>query len=383
MLDEIRKEIDSIDDQIKELFEKRMECVSKAAAYKAENQLPTLDTAREREIVARVTAGQPDEFAGYTKTLFNTIFDLSRSYQGLGKIADSQIAQRIHEAVENTPKLFPQSSVVACQGIEGAYSQFACEKLFSRPSIMYFNSFDAVFNAVDKGLCKNGILPVENSLHGSVTEVYDLMKKYRFYIARSVKMKINHALLAKAGAGLPQIKEIYSHEQALMQCSEFIKGLSDIKIIDCKNTAAAAKMVADSDRNDIAAISNPRCADLYGLSILSGDVQNNANNYTRFICITKDLEIYPGSDKISLMFTVPHKPGALYGIMSKFASLGVNLTKLESRPIPEMDFEFMFYVELEASVYSEEIVNLISHLDRSPEQTAHEHFAFLGSYSEI
>jgi chorismate mutase/prephenate dehydratase len=388
MLDEIRKEIDQIDDQIKELFEKRMECVSKAAAFKAENKLPTLDSAREREIIARVTEGQPDEFAGYTKTLFNTIFDLSRSYQGLGKVGNTQLAQRIREALENTPKLFPQSSVVACQGIEGAYSQFACEKLFSRPSIMYFNSFDAVFNAVDKGLCQNGILPLENSLHGSVTEVYDLMKKYRFHITRSVKMKINHALLAKAGTRLPEIKEIYSHEQALMQCSDFLKGLNDIKIIDGKNTAAAAKMVADSDRRDIAAISNPRCAELYGLSVLSSDVQNNGNNYTRFICIAKELEIYPGSDKISIMFTVPHKPGSLYGIMSKFASLGVNLTKLESRPIPEMDFEFMFYVELEASVYAEEIVNLISSLDRSPEQgaseqTASEHFAFLGSYSEI
>jgi chorismate mutase/prephenate dehydratase len=168
-----------------------------------------------------------------------------------------------------------------------------------------------------------------------------------------------------------------------MQCSEFLKGLHDIKIIDCKNTAMAAKMVADSERSDIAAISNPRCAELYGLAALSGDIQNNGNNYTRFICIAKELEIYPGSDKISIMFTVPHKPGSLYGIMSKFASLGVNLTKLESRPIPEMDFEFMFYVELEASVYAEEIVNLISSLDRAPEEGTSEHFAFLGSYSEI
>lgn len=378
MLDEIRKEIDITDDRIAELFELRMELVEKVAEHKAANHMPTLDTAREREIVARLTADKPDEIAGYIKTLFNTVFDLSRSYQDGKNAGHSELARQIKKATELTPKIFPQSSVVACQGAEGAYSQFACERVFSRPSIMYFNSFDAVFNAVDKGLCKNGILPIENSLHGTVTEVYDLMRKYKFHIARSVKIKINHALLAKPGATLPRIKEIFSHEQALMQCGDFLKGLDGVKITDCGNTARAARLVAESDRDDVAAVSNPRCADVYGLVALSGDIQNNGNNYTRFICISKELEIYPGSDKMSLMFTVENKPGALYRIISNFASLGVNLTKLESRPIPERDFEFVFYADLEASVYSDEVIGLLCRLDNSPET-----FSFLGSYSEV
>jgi len=378
MLNEIRKEIDITDDRIAELFELRMELVSKVAEHKTEKKLPTLDTEREREIIARLTADKPDQTAGYIKTLFNTVFDLSRSYQDGKKSARYELAEQVKNAAENTPNTFPQSSIVACQGAEGAYSQFACERIFSRPSIMYFNSFDDVFNAVDKGLCKNGILPIENSLHGTVTEVYDLMRKYKFHIIRSAKIKINHALLAKPGASLPKIKEVFSHEQALMQCGDFLKKLDGVKITDCGNTARAAKMVAESDRNDVAAISNPRCAELYGLVPLSGDIQNNANNYTRFICISKELEIYPGSDKMSLMFTVENKPGALYRIISNFAALGVNLTKLESRPIPERDFEFVFYADLEATVYSDGIVNLISRLDGSPET-----FAFLGSYGEV
>jgi len=378
MLDEIRKEIDITDDRICELFELRMELISRIAEEKNAKKLPVLDSGREREIIARLTANKPDDIAGYIKMLFNTVFDLSRSYQSGKKATPKKLAEQIKSAAENTPKTFPQSAVVACQGAEGAYSQFACERIFARPSIMYFTSFDAVFNAVDKGLCKNGILPIENSLHGTVTEVYDLMRKYNFHIIRSAKIKINHALLAKTGSSLPRIKEIFSHEQALMQCGDFLKGLDGVKITDCGNTARAARIVAESDRDDIAAISNPRCAELYGLVPLSGDIQNNGNNYTRFICISKELEIYPGSDKMSIMFTVENKPGALYRIISNFASLGVNLTKLESRPIPERDFEFVFYADLEATVYSDGLIGLISRLDGSPET-----FAFLGSYGEV
>ncbi|MCL2018869.1 MAG: chorismate mutase [Oscillospiraceae bacterium] len=378
MLEKIREEIDVIDNQVVELFEKRITLAAKAGEYKNANGIPLIHPAREREIIARLTENQSDIMAGYTKILFNTVFDLSRLHQSKYGSKSSAVTKSIKHALENTPKVFPQSAVVACQGAEGAYSQFACEKLFSRPRIMYFNSFNDVFNAVDKGLCKKGILPIENSLQGSVTEVYDLMVKYNFYIAKSVKMKINHALLANKGADLSGIKEIYSHEQALSQCGDYLKSLKDVKIIECENTAVASKMVSESERTDIAAISNPRCADLYNLIILSNDIQKNGNNYTRFICITKELEIYPGGDKISLLFTVAHKPGALYGIMSKFAALGVNLTKLESRPIPDRDFEFVFYSEFEASIYSEEIIDLISSLDSSPEA-----FVFLGSYNEV
>ena len=151
-----------------------------------------------------------------------------------------------------------------------------------------------------------------------------------------------------------------------------------MKITVCENTAAAAKMVAESQRNDVAAISSRNCADLYGLSVLSDTVQNNDNNYTRFICISKKLEIYQGSDKISMMFSIAHKPGALYNVISRFSSLGLNLTKLESRPMPGKDFEFMFYFDLNANIREPKVLKLIGEFDDEFDK-----FTFLGSYSEI
>ena len=199
--------------------------------------------------------------------------------------------------------------------------------MFALPSIMYFRNFESVFNAVDKGLCKYGILPIENSSYGSVNEVYDLMKKYRFHIVRSSKLKINHSLLANTGTKLEDIREIYTHDQALGQCSAFVNAHENIRFTTCENTAAAAKLVAESGRKDAAAISSGVCASLYGLTALEHDIQDSDDNYTRFICISKSLEIYPGSHKISLMMAISHTPGSLYQTVAKFASLGLNLCR--------------------------------------------------------
>lgn len=377
-LKEIRKKIDIIDDEILKLFTERMETVKDVAEYKKANNLPTLNSQRERDIIARVTDGMDDEMASYTKSLYSTMFEVSRSYQNHANFDSEGAKEKIRSACLPADTLFPKSAVVACQGVEGSNSQIACDKLFDRPKIMYLSSFDSVFTAVDKGLCKYGILPIENSLHGSVVAVYDLMKKYSFHIVRSVRVKIDHMLLANPGTKLSDIKEIYSHEQALAQCSEYLKELKNVKIIPCENTAVAAKMVLESGRCDVAAISSKNCAELYNLCILNDNIQNSANNYTRFICITKELEIYPGANKISVMLNLPHRPGSLYEMISKFSVLGVNLTKLESRPIPGRDFEFTFYVDFDASVYSKEILSLVASLEESPD-----FFSFLGNYSEI
>jgi len=373
---EIRNRIDKIDDELVRLFEERLSLIEEIAGRKKRENLPVLDTAREREIVSRVTKDRPDAIAGYTKTLFTAIFDISRSHQIKMMGSPSKIEAEIRGALENTPSLFPKSAVVACQGAEGANSTTACEKLFERPSIMYFNTFEGVFAAVEKGLCRYGILPIENSLHGSVTDIYDLMKKYRFSIVQSVKLKINHALLAKHGVKVGDIRKIYSHEQALGQCGDFIKSLG-VEVEACENTALAAKMISAGEASDVAAISSVQCADLYNLTVLNDDIQDSDNNYTKFICISKTLEIYPGSRKISLMMTVPHRPGALYQLIAKFTALGINLTKLESRPMPNRDFEVMFYFDFDVSVYDDAVFNLFSDLE-----AGNERFVFLGCYSE-
>ena len=376
-LEEIRTETDKIDDEIAALFERRLKLVASVAKVKQETNASILKPTREREIISRLTKRHGEMSADYMKLFFTTIFDVSRSHQIVLTNRSSKTAEAIDQALTTTPQLFPKDALVACQGTEGANSTFACEKLFSRPTILYFNSFDSVFNAVEKGLCRYGILPVENSLHGSVTNIYDLMKKYHFYIVNSIKLKINHALLAKPGVKISGIKTVYSHEQALAQCSQFLRD-KNYGIQVYENTALAAKFVSESPRDDIAALASLNCSELYGLDVLDDNVQNNENNYTRFICISKNLEIYPGARRISLVMTIPHRPGSLYHLMTKFSTLGINLTKLESRPIPDRDFEFMFYFDLDISVYDEAVSKLFSLLENGTD-----HFEFLGCYGEV
>ena len=268
--------------------------------------------------------------------------------------------------------------MVACQGVEGAYSGLACEKLFKYPTVSYFKTWHDVVNAVEKGLCKYGVLPIENSTAGSVNGVYDLMAEHNFYIVKSFRLKINHCLLGNKGATLEGIKEIYSHEQAINQCSEFLRQHSDIKVNICENTAVASKMVMESGRTDVAAISSENCRDLYGMALISDDVQNKDNNYTRFICISKELEIYPGADKTSFVLTLPHRPGSLYHILARFYALGINVIKLESRPMQNKDFEFMFYFDMAASVYEDAFYEILEQL-----KDECEYFHYLGSYSEV
>lgn len=376
-LEQCREKIDKIDDQLADLFKQRMELATEVAEYKKANNMNVLNNEREREIIDRMTARNGDDLAIYTKVFYNTLFDLSRSAQVKLMAKETLLEKKIKAAVESTQKLFPQKAVVACQGVEGSYSQQICDKMFALPSIMYFSNFESVFNAVEKGLCKYGILPIENSSYGSVNEVYDLMKKYSFYIVRSSKLKINHTLLANEGTSLADIKEVYTHEQALGQCGDFINAHKEIKFLSCENTAVAAKRVAQSGRKDMAAISSMSCAKLYGLTCLQHDIQNTDDNYTRFICITKKLEIYPGANKISLMMTVPHTPGSLYQTIAKFASLGLNICKIESRPIVGTDFAFMFYFDIDASIYDPQVLQFLGDLKGFCDQ-----FVFLGAYSE-
>ena len=377
-LKELRTEIDAIDDELVRLFTQRMSVAARIADYKKEHELPILVPAREREKLQDVAEKAGADMADYTRVLYSMLFELSRSYQSKRNCLLTPLYRQITNAIENTPKLFPQAPMVACQGVEGAYSQIACEKVFKNPFIMYFKNFEAIFTAIDKGLCQYGILPIENSTAGSVKKVYDLMIQHNFSIVRTFRLKIDHNLLVNKGTKLSDIKEIYSHEQALNQCSEFLQSLEGVTVIPVANTAIAAEMVAKSDRTDVAAISSRSCCELYGLSCLEASIQDKGNNRTRFICISKNMEIYPGSDKTSIMMILPHRPGSLYRVLARLYTLGINVTKLESRPIPDREFEFMFYFDLETSIYSNEFVQLMCELDELCEE-----FKYLGSYTEV
>ena len=377
-LQDIRRNIDAIDDGLVKLFAQRMECARQVAEAKQQTGKPIRDHAREREIVNWLTAQAGDAYAPYVKALYSHIFDLSRSYQSALWERRSPLEQKIATALEETQgKRLPEHALVACQGTEGAYAQQACERLFPYPDILYMSSFDGVFSAVEKGMCRYGILPIENSTAGSVTQVYDLMEKHHFYIVGAQRLRIEHRLMRKNGDSKAPITEVVSHEQALRQCSDWLAAHPEIKSTVMANTAVAAEYVANSDRDDLAVIASKACADLYGLSEVDDDISNSRNNYTRFICISRKLEIYPGARKISLMLNLAHEPGALNAVVSRLAIAGVNLLKLESRPLPGREFEFRFFFDMAASAADPDIVRLMGELEAHCDK-----FTFLGCYDE-
>ena len=377
-LSDYRARIDQIDRQLVELFAQRMNTAAGIAAYKKEHGLPVLDPVREREKLLDVAAQAPEDMRDYTASLYTMLFELSRCYQGRLLGSTSPLTTEIQTAIDQTPNLFPSNVSVACQGVAGAYSQLACDKLFKLPHIMYFASFEAVFAAIERGLCRYGVLPLENSTAGSVNAIYDLMMKHDFRIVRSVRLKVDHNLLVKSGTKRSDITEIYSHEQAIGQCSKFLNSLNGVRVIPCDNTAMAPKMVAEKGDRHAAAISSHPCAALYGLTCLNDSIQDSDNNYTRFICITKDPVIYAGANRISLIIAFDNRPGALYEILSKLAALDINMTKLESCPVAGSDFEFVFFLELDASVQDPSVLAMLEEMERSCAE-----FQFLGNYAEV
>ncbi|MCL2545624.1 MAG: prephenate dehydratase [Oscillospiraceae bacterium] len=378
-LDQLRGKIDQIDDELLSLFAARMDTVADIAAYKREQGLTVLDKKRENVKRGALPEKVAPELVPSAQILYDTLFDISRAHQSATRVEHSPLYKEIQSAIESTPNLFPQSATVACQGVEGAYSQMAAERLFKRPEIQYLKTFESVFTAIENGFCDYGLLPIENSTAGSVTKIYDLMKHRDFKIVRSVRLKVDHNLVVRKGVKREDIREIFSHEQAISQCAAFLEQFGqDVKITRCENTAAAAETVANSGRSDIAAICSHSCIALYDLDCLARDIQDRSNNYTRFICISKKLEIYPGADRTSIMMVLSHKPGSLYKALARFYALGINLNKLESRPVPDRDFDFMFYFDLETSIYADEFAKLLDSLQEICEECQ-----YLGSYIEV
>ncbi len=377
-LTELNEQIAAIDGQLSRLFARRMDLSGQVARERLSQGLTPADLTGQREAKARFQDAAGEEMGGYAGIVYSTIQDVSASYQESFERAPSELCQRIARSLKNTNALFPETATVVCQGVEGAYSQIAADKLFRDPRISYVNRFEAVFSAIDTGFCQYGVLPLENSTAGSVNRIYDLMMQYNFSIVRSVRIKVDHNLMVHPGVKLSDVKEIFSHEQAISQCAGFLKTLPGVKVTVFENTAMAAKHVAESDRRDVAALSSHACGALYGLDTLAADVQDKGNNYTRFICIGKEPQIFPGADRTSVMLTLSHRPGSLYRIMSRITALGINLTKLESRPLPDRDFEFMFYFDLDTSVYSPRFLQLMGDLEDMCET-----FRYLGSYSEV
>ena len=376
-LDKARSQINGINDEMLKLFLERMELSSHVAKAKAQMGKAIFDAKRERDILDKITVQAGPDMDIYARRFFENLFSLSRTFQAEELFKETAFTKEVEAAVAAAPNLPPQRGTVACCGIFGSNAQMACDKLLPLSQILYVNSFQAVFDAVEEGLAQFGVLPIENSSNGSVKEVYDLLERKHSYIVRGTKQWISHDLLAKEGTRLEDIHTVYSHPQALGQCSEFFAQYPHIKLEPYTNTAMAAQMVAQSEDAGIAAVAAPQCAQLYGLQAVRRSIQNNDNNYTRFICITKDLAVYPGANKISIVTTASHTPGGLGSLLTKFGNMGINLTKIESRPIQGHNFEFLFYLDLEASLVDPRVRSLLAELHESQDK-----FRLLGNYPE-
>ena len=376
-LEQSREAIDRIDRELVKLFCERMGVSADVAEYKRSVGKAVTDAARERALLCKISELAGPEMEEYARTLYASILSISKAYQHERLNTSSKLEKKISAAVKETSPFFPARAKVACQGVEGAYSLKATEKLFACPEVSFYKTFDDVFAAIDRGECRYGVLPIENSTAGSVTQIYDLMSNHRFYIVRALRLKVDHCLLAKPGTKKEDIKEIVSHQQALSQCAGYIAGMNGVKATAFPNTAKAAEFVKDAGEG-YAAIANKDCADIYGLTVLEEDIQDNGNNYTRFICISKTPEIYPGADKTSIVLTVPHKPGSLSRLLTQIDAMNINLTKLESRPMPGHDFEFLFYFDLESPIESPALLRLLGELESSSEK-----FRYLGTYREM
>lgn len=375
-LDKLRSEIDATDDEITRLFVKRMELSARVAEVKKQSGKSVADKTREKEIVFRLSQKVPENLTLYLKELYETLFFTSKAYQSALMGGTSATAEELKTLISNGLKDIPVSATVACQGIKGSYGSVAVQKFFPVSNTVYVKNFEGVFGAVESGLCEYGVLPIENSTAGSVLEVYDLMRKHNFHIVKSCRMKISHCLAALPTADIKDVKTVISHPQALMQCEEFIKKSGLMQKAD-ENTAIAARRVSESGDKTVAALCSKECAETYGLKVLKSNVQTSDANYTRFILIKKDLCVFKGADKMSVMTSLPHESGSLNRMLGRFSALGLNLTKLESRPIIGADFEFMFYFDFDGDITEPAVQNLIAELENGSEN-----FVFLGAYKE-
>ncbi|XOQ43339.1 MAG: Bifunctional chorismate mutase/prephenate dehydratase [Clostridium sp.] len=368
-LEELRKQIDKIDDEILELFLRRMACAKQVAEVKRQKNLPIFNQAREQEILDDV-AQKAGEYGGQARILFSNLMSMSREAQHSALGSGATLRQAIQQASKQPEK--PRT--VACLGQKGSYSHEALSRLYPEAIPVFFPDFPSIFAAVEHGDADLGVLPVENSSAGSVSEVYDLILKYRFSIIAAIGLSVRHCL-ASGAAEKKDVRIVYSHAQALRQCAEYLTSLG-IPSAECSSTAQAAALAAQE--NGAAALCSEHAAAQFGLNILERNVQDIDGNRTRFIAIGRKLLIPPKANKISLCFTVPHRTGTLYSVLARFAAAGLNLTKIESRPIPGRNFEYDFYLDFSGSVADAKTLDLLCALSEEVSR-----FSFLGNYPEI
>lgn len=367
-LDEVRREIDDIDSQLLPLFLRRMDCAAEVAEIKRRQGLPVLNERREQAILDRAAA-RAGSRGGEARVLYSSLMAASRTAQHrlLGSGAELRCA------LEAAPRVKPQAASAACLGEEGSFSHEALLRLFPEAAPVFRPDFPAIFSAVEYGEADLAVLPAENSAAGSVTEVYDLLLKYRYYLLGALNLPVRHCLASKENS-LQAIQKVYSHPQALSQCGKFLKS-GKWEALPCASTTEAAE-TAEREPGS-AAICSERASRVHGLSVLARDIQDTDDNCTRFLVVGKKLLLPPEANRVSLCFALPHRTGSLYTALSQFAAAGLNLTKIESRPIPGESFEYDFYLDFDGNALDPSTLGLLCALSGELPR-----FTFLGSYPE-
>ncbi|MGI6153595.1 MAG: prephenate dehydratase [Christensenellaceae bacterium] len=347
-LEKLRKQIDETDEKLLGAFVKRLEIAEGVARYKIDRNKPVFDAAREEEVLKKreQMAGDP-ALAKDVRRLFILLMSISRARQQALINRQSEKSRRQAHSV---------AGAIAFCGIPGAYAHQALTDVFGMDAnAMALGSFEEVFSAVADGRAACGVLPIENSHAGSVLRVYDLLDEYPLYITGEYLLKIEHALLAKRGTALSDIRKVYSHEQALSQCAEYLAAHKGWELVPYYNTAAAAKFVAQSEDKSAAAIASRYAGELYGLNVLEDGINTSSENATRFILLSKEMQEKPVAKKASIRFSLEHKAGSLQRALAHFAEYGLNMVKIESRPMPGRSFEYIFYVDFEGKDVSEAV----------------------------
>ena len=356
-LTELRGQLDEIDGQIVALYEKRMDVCKEVAGYKIDTGKKVFDRQREQEKLAKVkNLTHNDFYARGAAELFELLMSVSRKLQ-YRMLTENGVQGRL--PFIGVDELDIQKARVVFQGADGAYSQAAMMKYFGNQiKSFHVDTFREAMEAIDEGAADFAVLPIENSTAGIVSENYDLLAEFEDYIVGEQIIKIEHCLMGLPGTKMEDIKTVYSHPQSLMQSAKFLSE-HDWQLISMQNNAFAAKKVASDGRMDQAAVASEHAAEIYGLEVLKKGVNQSGSNSTRFIIVTNQRIFLRDAKKISICFEVPHESGSLYHVLSHFIYNDLNMTRIESRPIPERSWEYRFFVDFEGNLADEAVKNAL------------------------
>lgn len=373
----LRGQIDTIDKQLAELFCQRMAVTRKVGEYKAAHNLPVLDAGREKQVLAGKAALVGDELRADITTLFETVMALSRRQQQALAGDDGWLSA--HRQAWSSCRVPPEQPRVLYQGEPGAYADEAAAGFFGEDAPReHVETWEGIFEALKNGTADYGVVPIENSSTGSINQVYDLLARYGAYIVGEYVVKVEHCLAAPPGSSLTDIETVYSHEQGLLQCADFLKAHKEWKRVPRLNTAESALFVAGSGERSRAAICSRRAARLYGLEVLAEHIAQNERNYTRFVVVSPLPELREGRNKVSAMFTLAHESGTLHRIMTVFATGGLNMMKLESRPIPGRSWEYRFFVDFTGDLTAYGMDSILREMSQCAET-----LRILGNYKAV